>query len=260
MLLLLIWLLLVFLAPITIYCLILGSLNRRWNPVMVPGVWDCVGLLFAVSGFFLAVVPAILHKIYVNSVRGLPFGDDNKDGFEELVQEWWAIFLTYFAVLAAGTILLLWLRRRKTVVYNVDPADFDRAFSQVLARLGLEKTRSGELLIIGPATREDSTQLLAGEGIVEGKPSPGRTPPPAGPPAIVRVDPFPALCNVTLHWNGQAPQLRRDIETDLNRALKHVQTHDNPAATWILGIGGILLGILFLMVVVMVMLTYFPRR
>ena len=39
--------LLAFLLPVAIYCFILAILNRRGKPLLVSGVWDSVGLLFA---------------------------------------------------------------------------------------------------------------------------------------------------------------------------------------------------------------------
>lgn len=257
---------LIFLVPVTIYCLVLGNFNRRWNPIMVSGVWDCLGLLFAVSGFFLVVVPTMLHLVYLKTARELPFDDDG-NGFEDLWLGWWGIWLIYYALLTAGAGLMLWFRRRKTVIYNVDPDAFDKVFGVILTRLGLEKTRSGAHLVIGPVSGTDTTQLLPEEGIpeegiVEGNPAPAVQPqaPADAPPVLVRIDPFPSLAHVTLHWEVAHTQLRRDIEVELAGALKHVQTPDNPAGSWILGIGGILLGFVFLIVLVIVMIAYFPPR
>src|SRR6516225_1457399 len=52
--------LLAFLLPFSIYLSILGSINRRRHPVMVSGVTDFIGILFAASGFLLFGGPGIL--------------------------------------------------------------------------------------------------------------------------------------------------------------------------------------------------------
>lgn len=229
---------------------------------MVSGVWDCLGLFFAVSGFFLVVVPAILNQLYIKSVRALAF-KENAGGneFEGLWLGWLGLWLIYYAVVVAGAAFLLWVRRRKTVIYNIDPAAFEKVLGIVVSRMGLERTRSAELFVIGPAGGADSTQLLADEAIVAGSPLPRSQPLPTdSQPALLRIDPFPALANVTLHWRDQAPDLRRRIEAELGKALKQVETQENPAANWILGIGGILLGFVFLIVLLLVLLAYFPPR
>lgn len=259
--LLLLTLFLVFLVPLTIYCLVLGSFNRRWSPVVVSGVWDCLGLFFAASGFFLVVVPAMLHLIYLKTTRDMANDAANIFDFEDLWLGWWGVWATYYALLISGGALMLWYRRRKTVIYNVDAEEFKGVFGRVLSRLGLEATRSGNRMVLGPAGGGDTTQLLPDEGIVE-------SPLPAAkleavndlPPALVQIDPFPALAHVTLHWHTAETPLRLQVERALTQALRQVQTRDNPAGSWILGIGGILLGFVFLIVLVLIMLAYFPPR
>ena len=54
--------LLAFLLPFSIYLLLLGNLNRRPHPVLVPGTWDFAGVLFAASGFLLVVGPAVISS------------------------------------------------------------------------------------------------------------------------------------------------------------------------------------------------------
>ncbi|MBM4068340.1 MAG: hypothetical protein FJ271_05280 [Planctomycetes bacterium] len=248
---------LVFLVPVTLYCLVLGSFNRRWSPVVVSGVWDCLGLFFAASGFFLVVVPAMLHLTYLKTVREAAIEVDH---LEDLWLGWWGIWLIYYGLLVSGAALILWFRRRKTVIYNVDVDDFKKHFAAILSRLGLEATHSGAHLLLRSASGEDSTQLLPEEGSIR-QALPGK-PAPAShlPSALVRIDPFPALAHVTLHWESANAPLRHEVERALIQALKHVQTRDNPAGSWILGIGGILLGFGFLIILVLVMIAYFPPR
>src|SRR5262245_39222458 len=52
-----------FLFPVTIYLVLLGMLNRHRSPVVVPGPWDFAGVLFAASGFLLVGGPSVLAGV-----------------------------------------------------------------------------------------------------------------------------------------------------------------------------------------------------
>ena len=62
--------------------------------------------------------------------------------------------------------------------------------------------------------------------------------------AEVEVEPFPALCHVTLHWDQYTPQLRRDIEKELQTRLEYAVPDDNPATGWFLGVSGLIFGMM----------------
>src|SRR5262249_47656505 len=109
--------LLVFLAPLAIYCLVLAMLNRRPLPVMVRGVWDCVGLIFAASGFLLVVAPTLINRLYANALGNQPLDSGE---FYEIWLEYWILTLLYYVVVSVGIVVLLWSRSTKTVIYNVD--------------------------------------------------------------------------------------------------------------------------------------------
>src|SRR5207253_8850992 len=49
-----------YLLPLAVYCLVLGFINRRRHPLMVAGAWDFAGLLFAASGFLAFGLPGLL--------------------------------------------------------------------------------------------------------------------------------------------------------------------------------------------------------
>ena len=60
--------LLAFLLPVGFYCLILASINRRGKPLIVSGVWDSIGLLFAVSGFSMPTFWLGFILVYVFAI------------------------------------------------------------------------------------------------------------------------------------------------------------------------------------------------
>src|SRR4051794_26698381 len=98
---LLLLLVLAFLFPLAVYCLILAMLNRRLQPALVSGSWDLVGLLFAASGFLLIDGPALLAVFYhrnLNEIPGQGGGPVVPATFGELWAFWWSVWLVYFAV------------------------------------------------------------------------------------------------------------------------------------------------------------------
>ncbi len=260
---------LIFLVPIAAYCLILAGINRSSHPVMVSGIWDAVGLLLAASGALLAGVPGILAILYRKLVGSLPL-DAAPQSVGEFIHniwlEWLGVWLLYYFLVVAGAVFLLWVRRHKTVIYNVGPQQWELVFAHVLTRLGLEQSRSGKNIYLGiSGPLEEPTQVLdplAGPAnreaaVTEKRPMSSVL---SRCSALVQVDVFPALCNVTLHWDYPSPLVRQEIEAELARALKRVDSPDNPAASWFLGIGGTLLGICFLLLLVVLLFVIFPPR
>src|SRR5262245_51526842 len=129
---------------------------------MVWGVWDCIGLLFAGSGLLLVVGPAILKLLYAKAVDAVSLEDNRFDqAVGNIWLEWWGITIAYYAALILGVVLVLWLRRDKTVIYNVDPDKFELVLSQTLTRLGLSAARSGRYIRIGRARPASDVDLPA---------------------------------------------------------------------------------------------------
>lgn len=259
---------LAFLVPIAVYCLILAGINRRPHPVMISGIWDTVGLLFAASGALLAGGPGIIAILFDKLVGRLPFTDEPGSVGEsvgQLLWEWLGVWILYYVLVMAGAVFLLWVRRHKTIIYNIGPKQWELIFANALARLGLEQSRAGKNIYLGnTGPLEEPTQVL-NPGAGPGNPSAITEKPSISPvlsrcSALIQVDVFPALCNVTLHWENPAPLVRQEIEAELARTLTRVDSPDNPAATWFLGIGGILLGICFLLLLAVILFTIFPPR
>src|SRR5207249_114702 len=110
--------LLVLLFPIAMYCWVLGAINRRPRPTIVSGLWDCVGMLCALSGLLLVVVPFLINRIFRALMAAVPVEDGADRSNVESMQ--WLTWIVYFTLLPVGAFFLLWWRRNKTVIYNLD--------------------------------------------------------------------------------------------------------------------------------------------
>jgi hypothetical protein len=261
--------LLIFLFPVAVYCWVLGLINRRLHPVMVPGPWDFLGLLFAASGFLLWVGPALLRSLF-SQARGDPLMGDRAGVLTTLLWDLlqWGVWVAYFVIVLGGALLLLWARRRKTVIYNVDSAVLETMLTRSLARLGLAWTRQGNRLYLGigiepipqemPAATAASTAAPgAVRASLERSPATATT---RSEPTILDLEFFRALDNVTLHWRGPSIALREEVETELAKELAEVLTQHNPAGTWLLWISAGLFALMFFSVLVVVLNTFLSNR
>jgi hypothetical protein len=259
-------LLLIFLIPVALYCLILAVINRRERPVMVSGVWDFVGLLFGVSGFFLVTAPGILGTLYSKSLYALTVEGEAPTGAEtlgELWLHWWGILLVYYGAVVGAAFALLWARRNKTVIYNVEPDAVDKALTHGIGRLGLVAMRSGDRLLLAPAKSAERTMPMEEHVQVRENnalASRSSATPLTGHGAELRIDAFLPMCNVTLHWLSGSELLRGQIETALARELEQVRTYDNPAGGWFLGVAGGLFALIVLILILLILLTLPLRR
>lgn len=234
--------LLAFLLPVGFYCLVLAAINRRGKPLLVGGRLDCVGLLFALAGFFLATGPMLLSEFYRRVLS---------------VDLWhWVLWLAYFFFLISGSALMLVWRTHKTIVYNVDAELFPKSLEIALANLGLGTEKRNERLIISAQPHSAANEST---GITEATPKPA---PPVDDMryAELNVDIFPSMCNVTLHWHNYRPEVRRQIETELDRCLEAAAPLENPAAGWFLNISGMIFGTLFMVVVAFIVLVFLAQK
>jgi hypothetical protein len=252
---------LIFLAPLSIYCLVLALLNRRPGPVLVSGTWDFLGMVFGLSGFLLAGGPAILSNVNGNWRGWFRPGAAPAGAWQRLLMT--ALLVLYFVLLAAGVALLLRRRRGTTAVYNVETARFDDVLGQVLDSLGLAWTRAGNRIYIRlgadlPAAPpayaaghfQPSHSLAVQEEArkrVEAVPLPSAA--PSEQAAVVEMDPFPLMRHVTLRWGQTETALRQEVEGELARALSGVRTHYNPVSGWLLSAASALFILIFLLLV-----------
>ena len=261
-----------FLLPIAVYCLVLALINRRINPLIVSGVWDSIGLLMACSGALLVCGPGI---IYVNFNRASMYeGVDggharqeqqpkDKDAREEAepaetpANVWWVlIYVGYNLVVLAGAAMMVLGRRGKTIIYNVDTDLLEQVLARVLEKCSLAHVRIGRKLFIGPREVAPTPEAITTAAI------PGQKMSGTGNVRMGQVDiePFPAMCHATLHWQGGSPSLREEIEDELRRNLDECRSLDNPAAGWFLGISSLLFFMIIAVVVFFLLIIFVPRR
>lgn len=237
---------LVFLCPLGAYCFVLGRVNRRRHPVLVAGVQDCAGLLLALSGFFLGVVPAILTGFHYRPgdvwlyyhYHPLP-SLGPRWGF----LGWVVVWLVYATVVLGGAGWMLARRRWVSVVYNVEPATFDKALAHVLDRLGHGWTRKGRRVWIDVRPAAVKAAGRAAHVLAGARP-PGEAGrelpavPPETPPdyrdldVLLEVESWAALRHVTLTWTPGSDPLRRDVEAALRGVLAQVWTVEHPVGLW----------------------------
>jgi hypothetical protein len=245
-------LLLAFLFPLAVYCLALATINRRAQPMMVPGLWDAAGLIFAASGFLLVSAPMLIHEAFAGYRRAAS-SDPNVNiaqAMEDIETIWWATFIVYYLLVVAGVMLILWLRRSKTVIYNVDTDRFYQLLSRVLGQLGY-----------GPKSEMvDTEKSVESEGIIDLAAMPIQEAPAVPLQDLFEVEIFAALRNVTLHWRTGDPKIRQQIEEALRRDLHEASLDDNPAGTWIMGVAAMLFSMSFLVALVVILAKFFPAR
>jgi hypothetical protein len=253
--------------PLAVYFFVLAQLNRRRHPVMVWGVWDFAGILFALSGFLLLGGPFIMAT----------FNQDWRDFWvrsrssQGLSEQWWylrlGLWALYFAAIFMGSLFLLRGRSRVTSIYNVDPDTFDQSLSRILENLHLKWNRTGHLIAIESPVLSDgqalpketariTSQAIMGESglgmgdrgsVVEDRGVFGSESleEPHQPKTMLEVNPFSAMCHVTLQWSGDDYLVRQEIETELAKQLRGVQAPHNPAATWLMSLACILMCVVF---------------
>jgi hypothetical protein len=257
---------LVFLIPIAAYCWVLAAVNRRPQPTMVSGTLDCAGMLLAASGILLMVGPILLNKIFLRIMEAIPLEEDTTPAFAEVESYWWFSWVLYFTLLPVVVCLLLWWRRTKTVIYNVDPDAFLHVLHESLERLGLTSTPGvGNRRVIAPKAHANVS--VAPPGTRAGEPLTGE--PLNGPltdhlaphaSAELAVETFPSMCHVSLHWLRADRGLRAAVENDLARGLAGARTFENAAANWLLGFTGLLFGLIFLTGMILILTLYLPPR
>ncbi len=244
-----------FLTPLAVYCILLGMVNRRRHPLMVSAAWDFAGLLFAASGFLAFGLPGLLNGFTERGRNAALFGRPSAepgpwswliDLFEGLCSTLYSagdasVLLAYFVVVVAASALILWRRRSQTAVYNVHPEVLEEVLAGALDTAGLSWSRAGNRYFIA---RPNKGRPTAEEAAVSAAPPRGAYPVSAEDierSAYLEVEPAPLLCHATLRWETEDADLRRLVEADLRTLLAEVRTSDNPAASWLLSAGTLLL-------------------
>lgn len=253
-----------FLVPLAAYLFVLSAINRRHRPVIIPGTWDLVGLLLGASGFLFAGGPAVLSSLSEQWRMFWLFGHGNPlGGVFAAPALWLALPAAYFLAVSAGVVYLFSQRRSLTCVYNVEPATVEELLAEACDALGLGPIRSGNVYVFGlPAEAGPPAAASGGSSQPE-----GIQPPharglmlPKGPAAIGRagsagggagggsepivsvlegesavleVESFAALKNVTLRWTPHDSGVRKAVEAELGRRLGQTESPAHETAAWL---------------------------
>ena len=271
--------LLAFLLPLAVYLLILGSINRRRRPLLVGGVWDFIGLLFAASGFLLFGGPAILSSLSERWRRRWLLGPAGGEGggAEGLYEFWVFLSALYFVVVVAAAAWLLWRQRHLTAVYNISGDLLEEALGRACDRLGLNPVRSGNLFLVGPsfeatvgrwrpgpeAIQAPHHRPVAVRPLQEELPARAKVSPAEhllGQTAVLEVDPFPAFRHATLRWDPADSPLRQEVEAELARVLAQTPVPDHALGLWLTALGLALLALIVAGGAFLFVLSLLPLR
>ncbi len=234
--------LLAFLLPFSIYLFVLGSLNRRRHPVMVSGVTDFIGVLFAASGFLLFGGPGILSSLNERWRLFWLLGERPGGAGEGAWQFWVFLSVLYFLVIVAVAVLVFRTQRHLTAVYNADPGLVRRCLVQVCEQMGLDPARSGNLIVFGvePAGPMESDGR---EAIQIAPPKPGVTVLALlQQAAVLELESFARMRHVTLRWDPPDSSLRRAVEAELAKVLAETEVEPSEVGIWLTMIGVTLFG------------------
>jgi hypothetical protein len=238
-------------------------INRRMQPLMVAGTWDFLGVLLATSGFLLFVGPAFLSGTFRESLRDVATAGESvniNSAVSEIWGAWWTMWLLYYGLVLVGGAFLVWSRRNTTVIYNVEPRNFETTLLATTQRMNLPASRLGNRLFLGISSlptslsveEEPTTEVLTHvPAALESRPAQ----PAFSERVIVDIEVFAPLRNVSLHWRHASPAARTDFERELQRGLVEVVTIDNPVGGWLLGIAAFLVLAIMMLTAVFVIGT-----
>lgn len=263
----LLFLLIIFLFPVAIYCSILAGINRRTKPLMVSGVWDCVGLLFASSGFLLVAGPAILSALFDNDIKPMLLRGGRTVlpvWIGSVLGNWGFYWLFYYGGIIIGSFFLLRARLRNTIIYNIDSIVFEHLLSNLLGESRFYWNRQGKKIFVNyHRTVPEELELTENKTAItveKRKLSSNQVPLDSlDESSYLEIDEFPGACNVTLSWHGEALNFRFEIESELQNKLEAVYTEENPAGTWLLGISGAIFLLMILGMLMVIVSFLFSR-
>ena len=239
---------LAFLLPVGIYCFLLAVINRRSRPLMVRGIWDTAGLFLASSGFVFVTVPLLFNQYYSRALA-----DGGNEPFEDIWLRHWLLSLSYYiAVVVVGVLVMLW-RSDQTAIYNIDTEHFTKGLDLAAEALGMLVEMHGNRAVLKPppepvadgAMRNAATKLL---------------PYSMERYAEIIIEPFPAMCHMTLYWCGGPRSLRQSFEAELDKGLAESAPVENTASGWFFSISGLVFGSVTMICVVLALLAFLPPR
>ena len=235
--------LLAFLLPFSIYLFVVGSLNRRRHPVMVSGVTDFIGILFAASGFLLFGGPGALSSLNQSWRDFWLFGERRGGAGDGSWQFWVFLFALYFLTVVAIAVLAFRTQRHLTAVYNADSGLLRRCLVQVCEQMGLDPARSGNLIVFGvePAGQTTSPPSEAIQTEPEHKPE-ATALAILQQAAVLELEAFARMRHVTLRWDPPDSSLRRAVESELAKVLAETEVEPSEVGIWLTMLGVTLFG------------------
>jgi hypothetical protein len=211
---------LICLMPLALYFLFLATLNQRRRPTMLTGLWDFTCLLLGLSGFLLLGGPVLVAAIN-SALRNIMLSGT----FAEFRAAWrssgmvWSILAgAYLASLSMVIALFMLLRRKVTVIYNIDPDALPDLLTGLLDGEGLRWRRV-----------PGGLEIVRSRGALDGD----QRPPLPGDRAFVAIRSFPALRHVSLEWrHAETALLREEVESRVDKLLQTTESAANPAGGW----------------------------
>lgn len=206
-----------FLVPLALYLLLMSCINRQPRPVIVPGTWDFLAVLFASSGFLLLGGPVIMTSLN-EKWRMLwmlgEFGEVTK-GLAENSRNYLLMAGGYFLLVLVIVAWTFLRRRGLTVIYNVDPNSPEECLQSICRDLHLEATKAGSSFLIGKKPDQ----------------------------ITIEVEKSPVLRSVTLKWKEPFSLGRTEIENRLKQCLGQTDAPYHDIGPWLNLVGTAFLGV-----------------
>jgi hypothetical protein len=235
------------LLPLAIYFFLLGTINRRRRPLIVPGTWDFVGVLVASSGFLLGFPCTLLSVLDDNWRAMFVYGEypSSWAATSENLRSWWVLLMiVYFTVLVAVAGFLLWRARHLTSIYNIDLENVQTILGRIFQRLSLRPVRSGNMYYFdasrhsypdaaAPKLEEQGIQTAPVESVTSLKVQTAPTPMVSMQNVVLEVDAFRLMWHVTLRWEPADSGLRQEIERELDRELAETSAPFHAMSGWL---------------------------
>src|SRR5262245_9743437 len=140
------------LFPVSLYCLYLALLHNRRNPTLIPGSWDFVGALIALSGFLLIGGTVLIFSLHTAArdawLRSAQFSQLRR-AHAQLDALTLGIWGAYTLALVGGSAWLIWSRSEFTSIYNINPDEIEDVLEKMCGRLDLSLGRRGRRLLLG---------------------------------------------------------------------------------------------------------------
>jgi hypothetical protein len=234
------------LFPMLVYCLLLISLNSRQRASMIPGTWDCAGMLLSTSGFLLAGGPLVLAGLdatWRRLVLKAPVTDwrvFTGQGDAYALATWALVFV----IAVGGAAILINRRKQVTVLYNVDTRHIPSALEYIFNRIAIVwklHDQRYDLQLMSDTVPAPGQQLTDTQGQ-----SPYAK-------ASVTLLSLPANCNVTLVWNPSESPIRRLVEGEISQVLPNVRAAENTSLSWLVTAAVSLFAILVCLMVIIIL-------